>query len=156
MGNTCRRLLFGESRSVPRHAENHDTPVSSVPLQTISPRESEERPQTEAAVKEDSTRKQPDTAAEETSSPLPGLSSLQSTVGNNEKEVEAISARVSIKDRGGTKALSSTVASTPGDHVSKKGSSGELDYLKKMSRQERRKIELEMKRKRRPGMFVTM
>ena len=52
------------------------------------------------------------------------------------------------------KPFSSTVSSTASGYVSKEGSRSEQRYLKKMSRQERRKIEQDIKRKRRPGMFV--
>ena len=54
-------------------------------------------------------------------------------------------------DKGINKPFSSTVPSTASGCVRKEGSHG---YLKKMSTQERRKIEPDIKRKCRLGMFV--
>ena len=59
-------------------------------------------------------------------------------------------------DEGTTKPFSSTVPNTISGcvTVSKQGNHSEPGYLKKMPGQERRKIEQDIKQKRRPGMFV--
>ena len=97
-------------------------------------------------------------AAEKTASPLLGLSSLQNTTESNERELDTPTAGGSSKAGGDkppgnedtTKPFSSTTAS---GSVSKEGSHTKQGYLK-MSRQERRKIEHDIKRKHRPGLFV--
>ena len=98
-------------------------------------------------------------AAEETVSPPLGFSSLQNTL---KREVESGTAsrsseaapsqqdKPSQAGEGGTsKPLSSTVPSTASGTVSKEGS--QQGYRKKISRHERRRIEQEIRRKRKPG-----
>ena len=102
--------------------------------------------------------------AAETTAPRP--SSLPSTMENSKKKLETPTVGGSSEaghshrdkpptdDEGTTKPSSSTVPRTTSGCVSKQGSHSEQDYLKKMSRQERQRVEQDIKRKRRPGMFV--
>ena len=132
--------------------------ASFTPQEVISALETKNQTRTEAdnsVCKQREGGRRGDMAAEETVSPPLGLSSLQNTL---EREVESGTAsrsseaapsqqdKPSQTGEGGTsKPLSSTVSST----ASKEGS--QQGYRKKISRHERRRIEQEIRRKRKPG-----
>ena len=95
------------------------------------------------------------------SQPL-GHSSLQNTLEGDDRELESGAANVDSKgapsqrgkpsraDEGGAgEPLSYTVQGTGSGTVSKEGS--QQDYLKNLPRHERRRIEQEIRRKRKPG-----
>ena len=165
MGN----VLFSRSNNHGSHQDETDFPTSSSPKEINSSPEKQYQTAADTIVQDDiGTRPPSDVAAETTASRPLGLSSLPSTMEKSKRKLETPTAGGSSReaghsgrqdkpptDEGTTKPSgSSTVSSTTSGCVSKQGSHSEQGYLKKMSRQERRKIEQDIKRKRRPGMFV--
>ena len=143
--------------------------ASSSSKETNSSPEKQHQIAADTIVEDDvGTRPPADMAAETTTSRPLGLSgrSLPSTMESSKRKLETPTTGGSSEaghshqdkppaDEGTSKpSSSSTVPSTTSGCVSKQGSHSEQGYLKKMPRQERRRIEQDIKRKHRPGMFV--
>ena len=151
--------LFSRSNSQGSHQDETDFPTSSSPKEINSSPEKQHQAAADTTAQDDiGTRPPSDTVAAETTASRP--SSLPSSMENSKRKLETPTAGGSSEaghsrqDKPPTKPSSSTVPSTTSGCFSKQGSHSEQGYLKKMSRQERRKIEQDIKRKRRPGMFV--
>ena len=172
MGNLFRSL----SRRRNYQGSNGDTSVhqgSSAPQQTTPSPEKrlvsmpgatpqpEKQPQTEAnttVVEVHPATRSADVVADVTvRSPPLGLSSLQKTLEGNQNQGDTDTGHDDPLTKSGshvimTKPISSASTATIGSTAT--GSISSRSYLKKMSRQERRRIEQDIKRKRRPGKFV--
>ena len=126
----------------------------STPQQTIPvPETDNRRAQTEASslsVSEQEGGRRTDMAqaGETVSRPL-GLRPLQNTLEREERDVETRTTGGNSKAAPSQRGKLSTVPGTASGTVSKEGS--QQDYLKNLPRHERRRIEQEMRRKRKPG-----
>ena len=148
MGNLLRFL----SRR-PDTVENAPSP-SSIPQQTIpAPETDNRRARAEASslsISEQGGGRRTDTAqAEETVSRPLGLRPLQNTLEREERDVETRTIGGNSKAAPSQQGKLSTVPGTASDNVSKEGS--QQGYFKNLPRHERRRIEQEMRRKRKPG-----
>ena len=150
MGNLFRSLFRR-----PDTVENASacSATSSTPQQAIpTPEIGNRRAQTEAStlsVREHGGGRRTDTAqAEETASRPLGLTSLQNTLGREERDVESRTTSAGIGEAAPSQ-RGKPVPSTASGTVSKERS--HQSYLKNLPRHERRRIEQEMRRKRKPG-----
>ena len=150
MGNLLRflRRRPDSVENAPAYSATSSTPQQAIPTPEIGNR----RAQTDASslsVREHRGGRQTDTAqAEETASRPLGFTSLQNNLGREGRDVESITTSAGISEATPSQ-RSKPVPSTASGTVSKERS--HQSYLKNLPRHERRRIEQEMRRKRKPG-----
>ena len=158
MGNLLRFLRRRPPENTPAHPASSSNPEEAIP----APESDDHRAQTEASSvsvgEQGGPGRRTDTApaGETASRPLGLRSPPQNTLEREGRDVESRTSSgngeaAPSRQRGNP----STAPATASGTVCKEGSQRK-DYLKSLPRPERRRVEQEMRRKRKPGMLLSM